>query len=209
MNDFHEVRSSLLDLLVIFRACGSQIYFKNVGVALAQFDYLEKIGHPVYDLLCADISAFVEEPGEIAFGMLGTLEARSGKQPNNYDHVKASFLLLQPYMDTYSKLSGESKATPSKYQDYPDHAMETVMLHGWMVGLVDACQDGSFIPYDLKKFSSSNVPKLSDVSYNDPDFPLRIIADVSYPPTIFNQVEGVINDMYRLWHSKRSRDDSD
>jgi hypothetical protein len=83
----------LLDLLVIYHACGSQVSLKNVSVAVAQMDYLERIGHPAFDLLCSDVSAFVEEPGEISFGMLGTMEARSGKQPDNFDQVRTSFLL--------------------------------------------------------------------------------------------------------------------
>jgi hypothetical protein len=83
--------------------------------------------------------------------------------------------------------------------------METIMLHNWIVALMDGCKDGSYRPYHLKKYVSINLPKLSDIVLNDDDFEVRNIADYSFPPTVFGQVEDTINNLHRLWTSKRSR----
>lgn len=207
-NDFHEARSGLLDLLIVFKACGSSIYFKNVSVALAQIDYLENIGHPVFDLMVDDISAFVEEPGEIAFGMLGTLESRSGKQPDNFDSVRNNFRLLNTYIKTFSKLSGDDEQKPSKFTVYEDESQETVMLNEWIAGLLDKTILGTFTPYNLLKYKTYNVPNLKEVVFSGTDFICTNVAEENVPVNVFKSVEETIANVHRLWRGKRKAAES-
>lgn len=204
------MRSSLLDLLIIYHYCGSPLYFKNVGLALAHFDYLERINHPVYHLLVSDVSAFVEEPGEISFGILGGLEARVGKQPDNYAVVRQHFRLLHVQIETHNLISGVTDAKPSKITEYDDTSKETVLLHSWMIALIDDCMDGSYRPYAQDVYKTSNVPQYKDTVMEDEDFTLDGFPVIDDPRTIFDLVEPMITRMHRLWQAKRrARIDSD
>lgn len=166
-------------------------------------DYLESCDHPVYNLLVNDISSFVEEPGEISFGMLGTLESRSGKQPDNFETLRQNFRLLNTYINTYSKLSGLDERKPSKHVDYDDDDIETVLLNSWIHKLIEDCTEGSFLPYSLSKYKSTNLPLLADIIFNDPDFACDNLAEKFFPPEVFNTVEATIRNIHRLWRRKR------
>lgn len=208
LNDFHQSRAALVDLLIVFKACGGPNYFKNVGIALAHLDYLERINHPAYAFISSDVSSFVEEPGEIAFGVLGNLETRSGKQPDDFEVFRSHFRLLNTYVTTFHSLSGVDDRKPSKYVEYDDSALETVMLNAWMIELVEDCVTSSFLPYCLVKYKNSNLPILREVVFADAEFQTSCIADDFPVDDVLGSVEDMIKHVHRLWRTKRKARDT-
>lgn len=202
------MRSALVDLLVVFRACGASNYFKNVGIAIAQMDYLERINHPAFHLIVSDVSAFVEEPGEIAFGVLGNLETRSGKQPDDFNVFRSHFRLLHTYITTFSLLSGVDDRKPSKFTEYDDSELETVMLNAWLIQVVEECVDSTYVPYCLKKYKLANLPLLRDVQYAAADCDTSSITDHHPVDEVIGSVEDMIHNCHRLWTSKRKARDT-
>lgn len=208
LNDFHESRSALVDLLIVFKACGGTTYFKNVGIALAQLDYLERINHPAYNLIVSDVSAFVEEPGEVAFGVLGNLESRSGKQPDDFDVFRSHFRLLNTYITTFNSLSGVDDHKPSKLTEYDDSELETVMLNAWMIQVIEDCVGSSYLPYCLDKYKNANAPILRDIEFADDDISTPCIAEDFPVDDVLGSVEDMIRNVHRLWRPKRKVRDS-
>lgn len=166
-------------------------------------DYLERISHPVFNFLVTDISAFVEEPGEISFGVLGNLESRSGDQPDNFDVFRGHFQLLHTYITTFNLLSGVDDLRPSKFTEYGDDSLETVMLNAWLLKLIEDCESSTFRPYSLAKYKATNISIYRDVELEDASFTTSCIADDFPIAEVIDSVEVMITTVHRLWNAKR------